>query len=72
MLGSVLLRGVQLYSLIGWCLHALDFIEDCLSVGLHLRLLIFLSAVIVFQKLPDAEIEVALVIGYAIDDGEVH
>lgn len=72
MLRSVLLRGRQFYCFILWALHALDFIEDCLSVGLHLRRLIFLGAVIIFQKLPNAEIKVALVIGYAIDDREVH
>lgn len=56
MLRSVLLGGRQFYCFILWGLHALDFIEDCLSVGFHLLLLIFLGAVIIFQKLPDAKI----------------
>ena len=72
MLRSVLLGGRQVDCLIARYLHALDFIEDCLSVGLVLGLLSFLGGVIIFQKLPDTKIDVALVVGYAIDDREVH
>lgn len=68
MLRSIHLGKREIDCLIPTYLHALNLIEDCVSVGFYLGLLIFLGLVIIFQELPHTKIDVALVFGNAIDD----